>query len=236
MDQQSATGALKDTFRQLREQEAEDDIVCRFGPAYFRGARFGAGCGVVTAASFSFFAYRFLKHDQATADRAAGFPAGVRHPDFPRSVLLRGLRTQPMLTLGCLCLQVTCVLKAIKFSLAHRRCVEFDMDDVGFELLELMAEESKEVPVMLQEMRHSLSVPKEKETNLLEDFRRAKLAGQRWSLLSATRSVKPTISSYQRHPTFMDGVAVGLAGSVFDCYLPQKPPSCYYNMLFGYGM
>lgn len=228
---------LKAALERFREAEDEDAVVCRFGPEYFRGARAGAFCGAWGAALCSFFVYRHLKNDQLQADHEAGFAKGVRNPDFPRGIIRRGLRTQPMLALGCICLRITCVLKVSKTILAHRRCREFDLDDLGFELLHDMAQENVEVPELLVRMQQEIAQKEEekKRGDIMEDLRTSQQSGQKWSIERVIQKQTSSPLGGQRCPSYMDGVAVGLAGSIFDCYLPQKPPSAYYNMTFGYG-
>lgn len=228
---------IKIALERFREAEAEDAIVCRFGPDYFRGARTGAFTGAWCAAFCSFFVHRHMKKDQLQADYEAGFAKGVRNPDFPRGVVRRGLRTQPMLALGCICLRITCVLKLCKTFLAHRRCREFDVDDLGFELLRDMAHENSEIPELLSRMQQELTRSEEtkKRGDILEDLRHSQQSGERWGIERVIQKQTSGPLGGQRPPSYMDGVAVGLAGSIFDCFLPQKPPSAYYNMTFGYG-
>lgn len=230
----------REAFLRYRQQEEEDAVVCQFGPDYFRGARAGAGCGAVVTAGCSAYSYRFMRRDQRAADAAVGFGPSARNTDFPKGVLRRGFVTQPMLAMGCFCLAVTSVLKVMKCRLAHRRCLEFEVDDVGFDLLMEMTAESPDAAAVLDGLRETVlqsQAVERQQTSLLEDFRSTQESGKSWKLSNALADqVARRSPSIARHPTFADGVAVGLAGSIMDCYTPQKPPSSYYNMHFGWGL
>lgn len=223
----------------LRRSEAEDDLVCRFGPDFFRGARFGALAGLFSCSFLAVLSFFRLKKDQFTADCSAGFSKGVRNPDFPKSVIWRGLRTQPMLAVSCMCLQLTCILKTMKAYLAHQRCLEFDMDDIGYDLLADLASEEADLPKMLEEMVDEIRQnDAKKDSERLSRACQSSLPENGGSFRKLAKMSRRTASLARpsRYPSFNDGVAVGLMGTVFDCYLPQNNPSSYYNMRFGYGI
>lgn len=248
-------------YSKFRVQVEEDEVICRFGREYFRGARLGSFVGGVSAGFCSWLVYRRLRIDQSVADREMGFTVGVRNPDFPRSVICRGLRSQPLLAASCLCLQLTCAFKAVKTVLAHRRCREFYIDDIGYELLLDMAKESDDGFRILQQLREEVMKESLKRGSECISSNQVGLYPKEVPLGSVERMpVSPSTSNRQwtvnqliqkhnfcdsngrdfttgeRAPKFRDGVAVGLLGSIFDCYLPQHQPSAYLNMRFGYGL
>lgn len=247
-------------FSDFLTQAEEDAVVCRFGHDYFKGARFGSFVGGMTAGLYSWYLYRCLRKDQLIADKVAGFSSGALNPDFPRSVLRRGLRCQPFLTVSCLCLELTCAFKAVKTVLSHSRCREFALDDIGFDLLAQMAEEDYGVVSKLQAMGKevakecdvanvkSVNSNRSRAQGIPDPLNKLKVEPESHSVRETQWTVKQLIQKHEhllssvgqvsevkRMPTFMDGVAVGLFGSIFDCFLPQHSPSAYFNMCFGYG-
>lgn len=129
----------------LRQQADDDDVVCAFGPDYYRGAALGAGVGSLCAASLCYYTFSLLRADQREVDFVAGLRRGQRNHRFSPWTILRGLRTQPMLTVGCVALAATSTMKCIKCCLATGRCREFYKDDREFALL-LEACETKDNP------------------------------------------------------------------------------------------
>lgn len=251
----------KKEYKRFLDQVEEDKIVCCFGRDYFRGARCGSAVGGFFAGICSWWMYRRLRYDQWVADREIGLAVGVRNPEFPRSVMRRGLLSQPLLAASCFCLQLTCFFKAVKCVLSHRRCHEFYLDDVGYDLLLQMAEETDTGLETSQQVKEEVvkgngEVGTHQGNNIRNGVHHIEgplgkgegLQGVRspsnrqWTVdqlikrheISSVNDMKEMIDS--RTPTFIDGVAVGLLGSIFDCYLPQRPSSAYLNMHFGHGL
>lgn len=247
-------------FSDYLSQAEEDAVLCRFGHEYFKGARFGSFAGGMTAGLYSWYLYCCLRKDQLLADRVAGFSFGALNPDFSRSVIRRGLRCQPLLTVSCLCLELTCAFKVIKTVLSHCRCREFVLDDIGFDLLAQMAEEDCGLLSKLHAMKievakegdvanvKSINSYKSRTQASTDSLNKCKVAPESHSVHQTQWTVNQLIqkhehllssvnqlSAMKRMPTFMDGVAVGLFGSIFDCFLPQHSPPAYFNMCFGYG-
>lgn len=210
----------EDAYAEFRRRELEDGVILSFGRDYFFGVRCGAGWGALCTGWMSVMAWRMMKVDQRTADHSMGFGKGVRNPNFPRSVLRRGFRTQPMLAVSCLCLRLTCCIKIVKTVISNWRCREFDEDDVGYELISNLSEEEQSRLLSSVSAKEQVQPPSDSTSKLdLSKFINSCATG-----------------ADSRKPTYMDGVAVGLAGSIFDCYLPQKPASRYLNACFGYGV
>jgi hypothetical protein len=123
-------------FLEFLRQAEDDDVVCAFGPDYFRGASLGAFGGSILTGLLCRYTFRILKADQREVDFLSGLRRGQRNRHFSSWTLLRGLRTQPMLTVGCMALGVTSTMKCVKCFLASRRCREFYADDVEFARLQ----------------------------------------------------------------------------------------------------
>lgn len=290
-------------------QSADDSIICAFGPDYFRGARFGSAFGAMFSALLCRQAYKRLCRDQSEVDFDLGIRHGQRNPNFSSWRIARGLRTQPMLTLACLSTATTALLKSMKCYLAHRRCIEFDMDDADFETLRHLShldpeagafyaslqqsnvENANTVQARQERQAASASVPDTQplystastagrgtvctshrqperscDTETLTELpsvkvrklslhdRDAHVQTSNEILLDGKpirRGVVDTLtdrkmdgwgggntyaSSCSRPlPTFGDGMAVGLLGSIMDCHVPQKALPAYYNKKFGMG-
>lgn len=140
---QSPASTVSTAVAEFLQRAEDDDIVCAFGPDYFRGAAFGSFGGCLFLGALSIGTFRHLKADQREVDFLAGLRRGQRNRHFSAWTVLRGLRTQPMLTVSCLALSTTTAMKCIKCYLASRRCREFYQDDVEFALLH---EESRRDP------------------------------------------------------------------------------------------
>nr|CAJ2481613.1 unnamed protein product [Leishmania braziliensis] len=242
----SSSAAMK----QYLEQAAEDDIVCAFGPDYFHGARTGACASALFSATLCWYTFRLLKEDQRKVDFFAGLKQGQRNPHFPPWTILRGLRTQPMLTTGCIALATTSALKCIKCYLANQRCREFLLDDIQFDMLNERSETDAAAAAFLASVsldatggsagaRGAFSTSAEplSETQSTQSpvLRRSSPTSTVSDLLHthSSRLGSKECAFVYRAPTYFDGVAVAFLGSVLDCYLPQKPVQKYYNMRVG---
>ncbi|CCW59993.1 unnamed protein product [Phytomonas sp. EM1] len=262
MTNASFSGKKKASAVKYLLEKEEDEIVCSFGSDYFAGARCGSGGGGLLCGSFSLYQFRLIKRDHMEANLAVGLKFGERNPNFSRWTLLRGISSQPMMTVGCIALMTTTFLKSVKFYLANCRCREFARDDAEYFMLQ---ELSMQDPVAYDAFV-KLFVPKEDDRMM--DYKKLgspaesshasfspSLSGTPTQTGTvATNPPKSTAASHyksmeelykirkgstfvkkRRPPTFMDGVAVGLMGSIMDCYLPQKPIQNYYGMRCGMG-
>lgn len=235
------------------QRAAEDDIVCAFGPDFFFGARTGACAGCLFSAALCGYTFHLLREDQREVDFLAGLKRGQRSPDFSSWTLLRGFRTQPMLTTGCVALATTCVMKAVKCYLANQRCCEFFVDDIDFEVLLDMSKTDVGAATLLSSFTQegapsretagapqpvaSLSSRDAPRTAPVTDDCGAHDAVSTVSSLLQKHSSRPgrglQAAQLYRPPTYYDGVAVAFLGSVLDCYLPQKPVQSYHHMRGG---
>ncbi|CBZ25964.1 conserved hypothetical protein [Leishmania mexicana MHOM/GT/2001/U1103] len=237
-------------MKQYLQQSMEDDVLCAFGPDYFYGARAGACVGSLFSATLCWYTFRLLKEDHREADFLAGLKQGQRNPHFSTWTLLRGLRTQPMLTTGCIALAITSAMKCVKCYLANLRCREFFIDDVHFDMISKLSETDSEARDFMATVSHNATGCGAGAHDAFPTFREDCSEGQPTQSpaprASASRSTVNglfhTHSSrldnkestlIHRAPTYYDGVAVALLGSVLDCYLPQKPVQKYYNMRVG---
>ncbi|KPA80015.1 putative mitochondrial hypothetical protein [Leptomonas pyrrhocoris] len=251
-------------FAEFFQKAEDDDVVCAFGPDYFRGASVGAFGGCLFTTSLCWYTFRLLKADQREVDFLAGLRRGQRNRHFSAWTILRGLRTQPMLTVGCLALAATSTMKCVKCYLASRRCREFYHDDMEFAMLQAQSDDDPKAAALLEAMKREavtvrtqisplavksaavselhkmppssssvVSSPVEVEAASVSS---PSAGASVQELLKAHGAEKPNIypsKLIHRCPTFADGVAVALLGSVMDCYLPQKSVQKYYNMHVG---
>lgn len=233
---------LRGPVKEYLMKEKDDEVVLAFGRDYFHGARAGSGLGGLFTGAWAYIIYRRMKLDQHQANFEVGLKPGQPNPNFSSWVIPRGLRTQPMLTVGCLSLAATTVFKGVKCYLAHRRCIEFLLDDVEFAMLERM---SRDDPVT-RELFEKICA----EGAAATSHAHQKLPGQPGapgpSATQVYKSVElmmrdnPALTALnsgagalKRPPTYWDGAAVGILGTIMDCYMPMKPVNRYYNMSFG---
>ncbi|KPI86748.1 hypothetical protein ABL78_4165 [Leptomonas seymouri] len=250
-------------FANFFQQAEDDNVVCAFGPDYFRGASAGAFGGFFLTASLGWYSFSRLKADQREVDFLSGLRRGQRNRHFSSWTILRGLRTQPMLTVGCLALAATSAMKCMKWYLAGCRCREFYQDDLEYAMLELQSRDDPKAAALMDAIareaaaeRTPISPSAIKGAAVAELH---KLSNSSYASSSAAPTTSPSLSSSQagaslqsllkkhdpnplgggsaklvhRHPSFWDGVAVAFLGSVMDCYLPQKPVQRYYFMHAG---
>ncbi|CAJ1993487.1 hypothetical protein conserved [Leishmania donovani] len=242
----SSSSAMK----QYLQQAAEDDVVCAFGPDYFHGARAGACVGSLFSATLCWYTFRLLKEDQREADFLAGLRQGQRNRHFSTWTLLRGLRTQPMLTTGCIALATTSAMKCIKCYLANQRCREFFIDDVQFDMISELSETDSYAAAFLSTVFHNATGCGAGAHDAFTTLREDRSEGQPTQSPSPRASASTStvndllhahiskldsekVALIHRAPTYYDGVAVAFLGSVLDCYLPQKPVQRYYSMRAG---
>ncbi|ESL05919.1 hypothetical protein TRSC58_06416 [Trypanosoma rangeli SC58] len=211
----------------LHLQEHDDSILCAFGPDFFDGARKGAACGAVFTAWLSRRTYVELRDDFRDHEASV-----LRHLRRGKWTISLGFRTRPFLTLGCVSLALTALMKSVKFTLANYRYQEFVTDDIGFTLLEQMCADSPEVKEKLgvfidgalADLKAGSVPPSGSNVNSYNlPYKNVTSA-----LMQAASPLRERVP-----PSFWDGVAVGLLGSVMDCYLPSKPLQSYYGMRCG---
>ncbi|RNF17909.1 uncharacterized protein Tco025E_04654 [Trypanosoma conorhini] len=211
-------------------QEQDDSVLCAFGRDFFDGARRGAACGAVCTAWLSRRMFVMLRDD--FRDHEASLPQQLRHGKWTISL---GFRTRPFLTLGCISLALTTLMKSAKFTLANYRYQEFVADDIGFTLLEQMCADSpegrEELGRLLDEALTGLKAGAASPADGDGNGR-----GPHHKTLTCTLMQGASPLAERDPPSFWDGAAVGLLGSVMDCYLPSKPPRSYYGMRCGMGM
>lgn len=135
---------------QFLQRAEDDDVVCAFGPDYFRGAATGSFFGVLIASTLCGYTFRVLKADQREVDFLSGLRRGQRNRHFSSWTLLRGLHTQPMLTVGCMALGATTAMKCAKCYLANRRCREFYCDDVELAILHERSADDPKAAALLE--------------------------------------------------------------------------------------
>lgn len=229
---------------QLRSRENEDAVLCAFGPDYFHGARDGAFFGIFVSILAARRIFRSVRDQQHMVDRQKGILLKLDRGWFSSGwhVMSRGMRLQPFLTAGVAACCATATMKMLKYWSAAQRCNEFFVDDIEFlELKEMTAvnpQMEKAFHNYCDEVLHS---PTTVAATLSTDV--THVSGSVALLLKRAEQSGPSTTAgggkgeviYRRPPTYWDGVAVGLFGSMMDCYLPQKPVKTYYRMMFGMG-
>lgn len=233
----SGATSVDPTLRSLLVQhtlrEEDDTIVCAFGPDFFRGARDGAAIGGAFSTACCYWSFRRLKKDQAGVNADAGLKRGQRHPHLSSWTLLRGIRTQPMLTVGCIAMACTSVFKCIKFSLASRRCREFARDEEEFTTLLQASRTTPEAAAAFDKLCEG-ALSSTTNASLPPPSSSAGDAASSQAVMDALLRSAGTVDRVTRRPpSFMDGFAVGITGSIMDCYVPQKPLPKYYGMRLG---
>ncbi|KAF5223086.1 hypothetical protein ECC02_003913 [Trypanosoma cruzi] len=211
-------------------QEQDDAVLCAFGRDYFDGARKGAACGGVFTAWLFRRTYVDLRED--FKEHEANLPRHLRRGKWTIS---RGFRTRPFLTLGCISLALTTLMKSVKFTLANYRYQEFVADDIGFTLLEQMCanlpEGNERFEKLLDEALTNSTAVSASPSDGVANSRMPKKKTVTSALMQESSSLRE-----RKPPSFWDGVAVGLMGSVMDCYLPSRPVHTYYGMQCGMRM
>lgn len=211
----------------LHLREKDDAVLCAFGRDFFDGARKGAASGGLFTAWLTRRTFIDLRDDYKEYE--ADLP---RHMRCSSWTISRGFRTRPFFTLGCMSLALTTLLKVAKFTLANRRYQEFVADDVGFELLQAMCADSHGEKDELNRLL-DVELGASKTGPVSTPERDVKTPNDQAKSLTRRLVAEAADVSERRAPTFWDGVAVGLLGSVMDCYLPSKPVYCYYGMRCG---
>ncbi|SCU71613.1 uncharacterized protein TEOVI_000319400 [Trypanosoma equiperdum] len=213
----------------LRLKEEDDALLCAFGPDYFNGARVGAGCGGVFTAFLAWWSFVDLKEDHKLCDSA--LPTHMRDRSWS---IRRGFHSRPFFTVGCVALGITTLMKATKFCLANYRYQEFAADDIGFELLKSMYVSSPEGHRQFEAFVKK-TIGNEKVLELPSPSTNFATGGKIRNNQNLTETLVSSTSSFcdRKPPSFWDGVAVGIMGSVMDCYLPCKPLYSYYGMRCG---
>ncbi|ORC93088.1 uncharacterized protein TM35_000024140 [Trypanosoma theileri] len=221
-------------------QQKDDELLCAFGPDFFDGARKGAAGGGLFTAWLTRRTFIDIKEDYREYE--VTLPQHMRDKCW---TLTRGFRTRPFFTLGCVSLALTTLMKSIKFSLANYRYQEFVEDDIGFELLQKMYSNTpggdEDFKKFLNESLKNQNSP---VTSIINDVANTPsvvttstsasgVLNSKKTTLTDALIEDATISREQKPPSFWDGVAVGLMGSVMDCYLPSKPIYSYYGMRCG---
>nr|CCC93707.1 conserved hypothetical protein [Trypanosoma congolense IL3000] len=213
----------------LHLKEQDDALLCAFGPDFFNGARVGAGCGGVFTAYLAWRSFVDLRKDHRLCD--VSLP---KHMHDNSWTIKRGFRSRPFFTVGCIALSITTVLKTAKFCLASYRYQEFVADDIGFELLKEMyagsCEEQHELEVLTQALSNPNGIDK---TPSVANAPPVGGNGSKGTALTELLVGRASSVCEREPPSFWDGVAVGVMGSVMDCYLPSKPLYSYYNMRCG---
>ncbi|KAH9582152.1 hypothetical protein LSM04_006330 [Trypanosoma melophagium] len=227
-------------------QQKDDELLCAFGPDFFDGARKGAAGGGLFTAWLTRRSFIDIKEDYREFE--VTLPQHMRNKCW---TITRGFRTRPFFTLGCVSLALTTLMKSIKFCLANYRYQEFVMDDIGFELLQkmysntpggkedlnkLLGESLKKQNTPVTPIRNDITGNSSRTTIADTSTTTATASNaliSRKTTLTDSLMEEATILGEQKSPSFWDGVAVGLMGSVMDCYLPSKPIYSYYGMRCG---
>lgn len=218
------------------QQQDDDAVLCAFGPEYFNGARYGSGIGSLLSFLFAWRAYRETRN----ARIAYLLHSGTRQGNLPKmkffATMRYGFRMQPLYSTGVMACTATGMAKLLKFYLASGRVNEFLLDDFEFGELRSWAAESPDTSKAFNDfcldslessLKPSVAVATSVNSSLtLTD----KLIVQHGN---AKRQAGFGDQAIRRRPTFGDGVAVGLLGSIMDCYLPTKPQSMYFDWRFG---
>jgi hypothetical protein len=192
-------------FERLLAQEREDDIVCAFGFDFFDGIRWSAGCGAILSFIASYRLYGDLSLILKAEDHA-----NPHAYDFGKSAVVRGLRVNPYMTAGMWSFFLMGWTKLFKWYSASVRVNTFYMASFEFE-----------------EMRDS-AVKQDPEGAKLFDAYCAELTKPSATLFRDAQEKSAIVT-----PTFSDGVAVGLFGSLFDSWLPTRPTSDYVGFAAG---
>jgi hypothetical protein len=196
-------------FERLLAEEREDDIVCSFGYDFFDGVRWASGCGSV----LSFVAAWRLSGDIKKRLKAADaqFPNAY---DVHKPMLIRGLRICPMMTIGVVSFLVTGVSKVFKWYSSSIRVNNFLLAEYELSETRLSLNDDPEARAIFDEYCKELAAP---QGTLFRDTSKS------W----ASQDQPPPA------PSFSDGVAVGIYGSLFDSWLPTGPTSAYIGFTGG---
>eukprot|EP00759_Apiculatamorpha_spiralis_P012037 PhF_6_TR19129/c0_g1_i2/m.28138 len=202
-----------------------DDLDWRalaFGPAYFQGVKWGAGVSMIFTGIFARKAHK----------RVLATVKSLGHKDVtPWTV-------EPYTMALAYAMYVTTVMKFTKFFLAQGRHNEFLYDEmVTKEFLEANpnSPEAEGLRAMM-EMRQ-MAKTKEEEIQIQLQFKSANsdiVVPSPYSISKEEDEFKKKAKVKREViPTFWDGVAVGVFGSVQDAYNPCKPIWQFMNMRGG---
>jgi hypothetical protein len=197
----------KALFERLLAEEREDDIICSFGYDFFNGIRWAAGCGSVLSFVASYRLFGDLKHLVSAAD--------ARNPhsyDRTKLTIIKGMRVHPYMTAGTVSFFLMGCTKLFKWYSASVRVNNFHLAEFDFMLARQSFSEDPQAQKLFDEYCTELAKP---ESNLFRDS--SNVRGRR----------------APRTPSFSDGVAVGLFGSLFDSWLPTGPTSAYIGFSAG---
>jgi hypothetical protein len=217
------------------QQQSDDATICNFGPDFFNGARYGSGFGSLTSFIFAWSSFYAIRKAQ-TASLVNG---GARPGKLPKmsfvSIMKFGFRLQPFFATGVIACTTTGIAKLVKFYFASARVNEFLFDDIEFEGLRHWADQSEETSKAFEAFcKDSIeSAP----TSTITSAKQIASMNLTDKLIAkhgeAKRDLEYGDHILKRRPTFGDGVAVGLFGSIMDCYLPTLPENCYFDWRFG---
>lgn len=216
-----------------RQQHGEDATLIAFGPDYFRGAKYGSGLGSLISFCFAYSAYYALRKARV----ASLIKDGTRVGNLPKMKFLDTMRfgftLQPFFATGVMACTTTGFAKLLKFYLASGRVNEFLFDDFEFGELSAWAKHSPDAAKLFQDYCKD-SLESAPGINSPDDVGAVGLTAK---LIAKHGEAKRDLSygdqAVKRHPTFGDGVAVGLFGSIIDCHLPVRPVHDYFDWKFG---
>jgi hypothetical protein len=182
---------------------------CAFGPDFFDGVKWGAG--------LTFFPTVFMaRRSHRRARKAMPDPKMSLWKFDPWAVTFTG---------AC---SITAVMKMIKFGAARGRVREFELDG---ELAVMNAtDEELEAMAAMKVVRDAAARGED-----LAEFVDGSSAEERAarSRRLGGRDIGNARAKQLAMPTWWDGVAVGLFGSLVDAHTPHKPPSAYLGMRAG---
>ena len=247
--------SFREEMEEILEGEIEDAVLCSFGPDYFNGARQGAGLSSMVSLAVARRLYTTLRLNYQDYLRKERFVVEGKRLSI-RSVLSHGVRLHSYLFAGFACASMTSVVKAVKFFVASQRVNEFWLDHAAFsDLYEAAKEDNALLPVFEEyveklaprdaTVKNRLHAASFSNDDGLDVSREGK---PRWKSLqdfvdfhSARQTMSPAAKSAwggrdapePQFPTFWDGFAVGVLGTIRDCHLPSRPPYAYLGMRFG---
>ena len=184
---------------------------CAFGPEFFDGARWGAGLTFLPTVFAGRRSYR-------RAVRAM--------PKGPKASLWKFDPWACIFSGAC---GITASMKAIKFFAARGRVREFELDE-EYAVMNASDEELEAMATMkvIREARargEDLSEFVDETTTAEEKAAKSRRLGG--------RDIGNARAKQLMMPTWWDGFAVGLYGSLVDANTPHKPPTAYLGMRAG---
>ncbi|CUG87354.1 Hypothetical protein, putative [Bodo saltans] len=217
------------------QQQSDDAIICNFGPEFFNGARYGSGFGSLMSFLFSWSAFCAIRKARMSLIVNSGTRSGKLPSMSFIPTMKWGFRLQPFFTTGVIACFTTGCAKLVKFYLSSARVNEFLFDDLEFEGLQHWANQSEETSKAFDAFcKDSIASAPTSTMSSAKQIASMDLTDKLIARHSeAKRDLDYGDHILKRRPTFGDGVAVGLFGSIMDCHLPTLPENRYFDWKFG---